>query len=388
MKMARSRIYSAVLTFFAVFLLSGLASGLELGENCVTPNKAKGTCIEINDCPSLAEASKVKPLPQATLDLLRKSQCGFQGRNPLACCPSTTPSPPVENTEDVSNHPNIRLLKQEMCGPVTEDKIINGIRAKLNELPWMALIAYTVRSGSPFRCGGTIISDRYVLTAAHCVKLLPSSMKPISVRLGEHDIDSDKDCEEVDPGDPTSQVCAPAPQDIPIEQVIAHANYVGKPTLQNDVALIRLTRPADFTPDSVRPVCLPTGLPQQTLNLDGKKVIVSGWGVTETGQTSKVLLKVFVPVNSYEVCSAAYKGTVGISSISQLCAGGIKDGGDSCSGDSGGPLTSFGAILGSTRNVQHGIVSFGPRNCGSAGQPGVYTRVGHFMKWILDNMKD
>lgn len=68
----------------------------------------------------------------------------------------------------------------------------------------------------------------------------------------------------------------------------------------------------------------------------------------------------------------------------QVCAGGIK-GQDSCSADSGGPLMFFDQIKAS--HVLAGIVSFGPRNCGTAGLPGVYTKVEHYIDWIIDNME-
>ncbi|KAG8236448.1 hypothetical protein J437_LFUL016744 [Ladona fulva] len=354
----------------ALLFLDDAVSGLESGETCTTPDRVRGTCIGVKQCPPFVEALKTKPIPQATLDFLRRSQCGFQNRDPLVCCPpsstpTSTPPPVDEVAEDVSQHRNLNLLPLGLCGPIADNRIFGGNRTKLNEMPWMALVAYSVRSGSPFRCGGTVINSNYVLTAAHCVKFLPSNLRPVSVRLGEHNLDSDIDCDDDPDIDPADRVCAPAPQDIRIEEIIAHPSYV----------------------DSVRPICLPVGLPEQTKTFDGVKVIVSGWGVTENATTSPILLKVSVPVMPHQQCSTAFRGTVPISAVSQICAGGVRGGGDSCSGDSGGPLNHFGEVQATLRTVQHGVVSFGPRNCASPGQPGVYTRVGHFMKWVLDNIR-
>lgn len=91
---------------------------------------------------------------------------------------ATTPSTPADNSQppDVTNHPNLRLLDHTNCGIINMDKIVGGSVAGIQEFPWMALLAY--RTGAPkpeFRCGGSVINNRYILTAAHCVTALPSS---------------------------------------------------------------------------------------------------------------------------------------------------------------------------------------------------------------------
>lgn len=71
-----------------------------------------------------------------------------------------------------------------------------------------------------------------------------------------------------------------------------------------------------------------------------------------------------------------------------MCAGGVEDK-DSCGGDSGGPLMNTGRVRsGKLAIIQQGIVSYGPKRCGIGTYPGVYTRVSHFMNWILDNISD
>ena len=81
------------------------------------------------------------------------------------------PEPP-----DVSNHKNLNLLDHDLCGPITEQKIFGGNKTGVSEFPWMALLGYE-KDGQyfGFQCAGTIISKRYILTAAHCVTTLPPS---------------------------------------------------------------------------------------------------------------------------------------------------------------------------------------------------------------------
>ena len=96
-------------------------------------------------------------------------------------------------------------------------------------------------------------------------------------------------------------------------------------------------------------------------------------------------MKVKVPVQPLEKCAQQYSKLVRITE-KQICAGGV-DIRDSCSGDSGGPLQRLAQTSqGDFNYVQFGIVSFGPITCGLKERPGVYTRVGYYMDWILDNM--
>lgn len=93
-----------------------------------------------------------------------------------------------------------------------------------------------------------------------------------------------------------------------------------------------------------------------------------------------------MPIVSNEACQAFFKTAIRLQPA-QLCAGGER-GVDSCKGDSGGPLVYPAQVL-YAQMVQFGIVSLGVNYCSSDNSfPGIYTRVSHYMKWILDNMND
>lgn len=104
------------------------------------------------------------------------------------------------------------------------------------------------------------------------------------------------------------------------------------------------------------------------------------------GYKNAQLLKIQIPILNTDYCRKIYKGRSPITNM-QLCAGGFL-GRDSCAGDSGGPLMIATADAnGVSRFIQHGIVSFGPRQCGTKGQPGIYTKVSSYMEWILENIE-
>lgn len=360
-------------------------------DRCITPTRKDGQCINIKNCEELVNILKrARPLPQNLLDFLRDSQCGFEGAVPKVCCPistpvltvntTTAPDPVVTDPPDVSNHPNLRLLNHDKCGPLTQGRIIGGNKTGVFDFPWMALIAYDTGAQNPeFRCGGSLINKRYILTAAHCVTALPEGLVLIGARVGDHDISTERDCDKDEDG--LELNCAERYQDFEIDSAHFHPEY-SRTKFQNDIALIRLNKDVDLQPKNVKPICLPIGPPMPL----PKKVIVTGWGATELGPRSQDLLKVsLTPVSNAE-CKEAYKKNIQIW-YKQLCAGGKKRM-DSCLGDSGGPLQAPGLYNNNMRYIQYGIVSFGLRSCGTEGFPGVYTNIKYYMDWILNTMAD
>ncbi|XP_066995226.2 CLIP domain-containing serine protease B4 [Anabrus simplex] len=373
-----------LMSLLLVLLLAVTAFTQNIGERCRKPSNRPGTCVSIRECPVLlALLDRQNP----NLSILHEARCGFSGRIPVVCCPdpvvpvtkpSTTNPPPSSAVQDVSNHRNVHLLPMDICGPVADSKIFGGKETGLLEFPWMALIGYLIRGEIGFHCGGSLVNERYVLTAAHCVTSLPNGFVLASVRLGEHNLDEEMDC------DLETRVCAPGPLNFDVEEGVPHPQY-SKKVMKNDIAIIRLKGRVPFSQSVVRPICLPVGLRHQNRNLDQEFLVVAGWGVTENGTSSPVQLKVNVPVVPLAKCSVIYQKIVQIGP-SQLCAGGEK-GKDSCNGDSGGPLFFLGLVGEEQKAVQYGVVSFGPKYCGTENMPGIYTRVGHYMDWILNNMR-
>ncbi|GJQ76780.1 hypothetical protein Trydic_g15620 [Trypoxylus dichotomus] len=349
-------------------------------DSCTIEDEEVGKCKPLHACKPIWDYNNN---PSGDVEvrkkILQKYVCGKSSSvRPNVCCPDNlildqyTDGRPVDH----SKHRNIHLLPTTCGEQPAEDKIYNGHTAGLYQFPWA--VALNIKTGNSFgyNCGGSLISNRYILTAAHCIQEKTSQV--VGVRLGEYDFGNSIDCAT---GFDGLEYCAPPHEDfeIALNDTIVHPNH-NPISYENDIALIRLRRPVNIT-FSIAPVCLPVTIAEK-LNNDARKLefVVIGWGRTSSSETSKVLLKAQVPFQSIHKC------TNGVPSKGQLCAGGINQT-DACDGDSGGPLLSKRVSDGKLINIQYGIVSNGPQVCASVSSPTTYTDVAAYMDWILDNLK-
>jgi secreted trypsin-like serine protease len=242
----------------------------------------------------------------------------------------------------------------DMALPAGQRMIVGGIAAREHEFPWMA--SMRTPTGSHF-CGGSIINENWILTAAHCMRgETPSSVRVV---VGDH-IRNQNNAVRMT---------------LTVAQIEVHPNY-GPLRLVNDVALVRVSTPIPFSAD-IQPVCGP----EPTDDFAYRKSSCSGWGTIASGGVCcpQELRYVSLNVTTNAFCDAAYASDD--ISDDMICAsdniGGTER--DSCQGDSGGPLVVKDPGTGAFTLV--GVVSWGI-GCAS-GYPGVYSRVSYQNDWIL-----
>uniref|UniRef100_A0AAQ6IE99 Coagulation factor IXa n=1 Tax=Anabas testudineus TaxID=64144 RepID=A0AAQ6IE99_ANATE len=254
--------------------------------------------------------------------------------------------------EPTEEEPTVEYPSEEPPHPFR--RIVGGTVVVPGEIPWqVALIAHT--SGQVF-CGGSILSERWVITAAHCLSV---SQGPFFVRVGEHNIYINEGTE----------------QDHEVLERHIYPLYNASISLYNhDVALLHLKKRITFS-RVVRPICIGPRAFTEALMKDSLMATVSGWGRTRyLGSTSNTLQKIEVPFTDRTQCK--HSSSARITRV-MFCAGYHNEAKDACQGDSGGPHAN---IFYDTWFLT-GIVSWG-EECAKIGKYGVYTHVSLYYPWI------
>ncbi|GLV43596.1 Serine Protease Immune Response Integrator [Carabus blaptoides fortunei] len=326
-------------------------SQLREGDDCLLSSEEPGKCVHLSKCKTAIKVVKNREHPV---------KCGFKGLDlvPLVCC--------SESNEIQAS------LSEEKCKIIPESmpkryhiNIIGGRSTVGREFPHMATLGFQNADQILWQCGGSLISEQFVLTAAHC--LYSQQYGGVAwARLGDLNL--------------TSSTDDASPVNYKIIERIPHPNYTG-PATYNDIALVKLARIVTYN-IYVRPACLYT---QRRIE-ENTKLVATGWGLIDIRNTSDHLQKVTLDLFTHEECvnhfnSLANKRKLkdGILEEQQFCAGGKSAPRDTCKGDSGGPLQIFNPD--DRKYYIVGITSFG-KGCGLANVPSVYTRVSHFLPWM------
>ncbi|KAL7042207.1 hypothetical protein ACKWTF_001067 [Chironomus riparius] len=305
-----------------------VTADLILGQRCRQKDNTLGICLKINDC---------KPV----MDIIRSGQirsnpptvCSQTART--VCCPVAVPTTITSTSSTTTNHPMRisekkcreyaratvqkifvqSLLIGEQQNEVVIDKckhksvplIVGGTEADLYEFPHQALLGYNDGDPGEWGCGGSLISPKFVLTAAHC--LYPRSYGAVKfVKLGMHSRAQNDDKVFI----------------YGVQEIFQHPTYSTK-TFNDDIGLLRLNATVTIN-ELIFPICMPTMLHENY------NAIASGFGRTGYGESSsEILLKVGLEKFEYEECQEAFGKSIRVRNDTMLCYGHHSENKDSCS---------------------------------------------------------
>ena len=241
-----------------------------------------------------------------------------------------------------------------LAGPAeaSTPRIVGGQGVSISDVPWQALII----AGGKF-CGGSIINESWVLTAAHCLYGIGPTQ--VSVFTGISNYSQNRSTPST-----------------PVANVIVHPGY-NPAGFANDIAMIQLTTPLTLGP-TTGIIALPGGQDPGSWPAVNTEALVSGWGATAyQGSLSDQLLRATVQVLGPPTAPCGQYSAGSFDGTMSVCAGLPSGGVDTCQGDSGGPLV----VLVAGVPLLAGVTSDGVE-CARAEYPGIYTRTTTYIPWI------
>ncbi|XP_061514544.1 serine protease persephone [Anopheles gambiae] len=341
-----------------VLQVAGWGQTEEKGDPCELRDGSAGVCTDATDCPWFLEVI-VKNRRFAD-----RVSCGFDGLTEVICCKTNGTRP-------------LGVRSRLACEQVPKYTsrltfhIIDGEEASEGEFPFMAALGYPTddetQQNISYRCGASMISTDFLLTAAHCI---PTNDRPTVAILGTNNLA---------PGNHGVLVGLKA--FFPHPDYRTNRNY-------HDIALVQLERRIENEPD-VNPICLNddlSDLPEDTV------LTAEGYGIIDLDRNlrSNQLMKVNLTTVPWQKCNQTFADSNLLKNnrklpqgivATQYCATGRENEekkvvGDTCQGDSGGPLQ----IMDDGKYKLVGVTSFG-NGCGS-NTPSVSTRVAAYIDWI------
>ncbi|XP_062537945.1 uncharacterized protein LOC134206267 [Armigeres subalbatus] len=251
--------------------------------------------------------------------------------------------------------------------------VSHGWKAEEGEWPWhVAIFHKQPREKLRYQCGGSLLNEKHLLTAAHCV-VNRKNRRPMPVAIFELHL-----------GQQSLSVVGDPVQIRDVSKVHVHPEYSA---LRNDVALLVMRLAVVFT-DYVIPICIDQRVAQDLSNLEGQRGWITGWGTTETGNVSEVLNTASLSVVSYRKCTENDPVLFGnLVNENVFCAGdlnGTSPGG----GDSGGGMYFYDG----DRWILRGVVSFAKIDPSTkvidTSKYSVFSNVQRYLTWIKEVMAE
>lgn len=272
---------------------------------------------------------------------------------------------PIEETINIKSHQKDETLPDALKNynflkdnNISESRIVGGIEAIPHEFPYTVGLSIFTQLGTMNWCGGSLIAENYVLTAAHCLK----KAYYVIVYIGCHEI-TDKNCVKIK----TEKI-----------HYILHEKFQST-TLQNDIALIKLPG-AILMNENIQLIKLPETSSTERISA-GESVTAIGWGYYHDGHSelSDYLRYVNVKIMDISECRKIY---LGIPRKTNICIDG-SEGKSTCNGDSGGPLVYTDKNY---EKILVGLSSYGAKAGCEIGWPAVFTRITSYLDWIMSEM--
>uniref|UniRef100_A0A8C0VVA5 Transmembrane protease serine n=1 Tax=Castor canadensis TaxID=51338 RepID=A0A8C0VVA5_CASCN len=237
---------------------------------------------------------------------------------------------------------NVSSVQVSGCGkrvaPLVVNRIMSGELAVKGAWPWQA----SLQRSNIHQCGATLISNVWLVTAAHCFKNFGTTINPPLMKRD-------------------------------VKRIIVHERY-RSPAREYDIAVVQFSPAVTFS-DDIRRICLPEASASVQPN---STVYITGFGALYYGgESQNNLREASVKIISNDVCKQPHVYGNDIK-FGMFCAGYLEGIYDACRGDSGGPL-----VVKDLKDTWYliGIVSWGD-NCGQRNKPGVYTQVTYYRHWI------
>ncbi|MED6234633.1 hypothetical protein ATANTOWER_020029 [Ataeniobius toweri] len=277
--------------------------------------------------------------------------------SPLKTGPFATVRTGSENTpvhqatidRNVCSTGSVVSLTCSDCGQVgSRDRIVGGVDGFIEDWPWQV----SLQQNDQHRCGGSLVSPRWIVSAAHCFAGNIRELSRWKVMSGQTHMGTSGGSS--------------------VDRIILHGQY-NEDKNDYDLAMMRLSSPISVGVYR-KPVCLP---PKDLSLPDKAPVVVTGWGLLrEDGKAASTLQKADIEIIAQSTCTspAIYGHYI---TPRMICAGNLKGNVDACQGDSGGPLVYSSSF----RWNLVGVVSWGV-GCAQANRPGVYSNVDEMLNWI------
>ncbi|KYN09224.1 Trypsin-1 [Trachymyrmex cornetzi] len=258
--------------------------------------------------------------------------------------------------------PKIGLRMPPIFPPFTRlisSQVVGGEEAGVGSYPFIVSLQIL----SQHFCAGSILNEKWVITAGHCIKAVPT-VSILRVKAGKYNL----------------QLIENTEQTVKVVQAYVHENYKGS-VGPYDISLLKLASPLKLN-NNVQAIELPPPESEPT-----GEAWLCGWGSTSTSRYPIMPDKLHHVKMEYinrATCYESVKRFARSSPVHEtnVCTGPLYNKISACSGDSGGPLISYNG----KKSVLTGIVSWGIIPCGTLGAPSVYTRVSKFNDWIAQKI--